>query len=111
MNFTKKIAILVLVSSSVLSTQAFAQTQSSETKNALERIVSTFVSNAVATASNEIDIQLEKITLTASNVISVEPTSNITTKVLITDVTEATSELIEQDNNSDKANQSEESND
>ena len=86
MKLSKTLVALAFASTTLLSTQAMAETQSNNSESAIQRIVSVLVSNAVQTASEEIDIQLEKITLTATHLIDVEPTQNIATKVTITDL-------------------------
>lgn len=83
MNTTKKLAALLLLTTATLSTHVSAQ------ETGLEKIVANLVSNAVGTVSTEIDQQVQKITLTASNLVSVNGTSDLVGKVTITDLTAA----------------------
>lgn len=80
MNINQKLAALLLISAGTLSTQVTAQ------ESGLEQIVANLVGNAVNTVSLEIDQQVQKITLTASNLVSFDGTNESTGQVTITDI-------------------------
>ena len=80
MNINKKLAALMLISASALTTQANAA------QSGLEQVVSHIVGNAVNNVSMEIDQQVQKITLTASNMMSISSTNDTVGKVTITDI-------------------------
>lgn len=99
MKLSQKLAAVVFVSACALSTSVTAH------ESALEQIVSNIVNTAVTNANNEIEIQLEKTLLTASNSISVNNESVPANRIKITDLvaTKNTQETEQQDNQTDKA--------
>jgi hypothetical protein len=84
MKLSQKLATVVFVSACALSTNASAQDNAQKT--ALEQIVTHLVQAAVNSASNEIEVQLSKTLLTASNSISVDSDPVPANKIMITDL-------------------------
>lgn len=80
MKLNQTIAALFLVSACAISTQANAQ------ESALEQIVTSYVKSALNEVSNDIDIQIEKSLLTASNMVSFDPEPVPANKVRIVDI-------------------------
>ncbi|MFW8592459.1 hypothetical protein ACOI22_16775 [Glaciecola sp. 2405UD65-10] len=80
MKLNQTIAALFLVSACAISTQANAQ------ESALEQIVTSYVKSALNEVSNDIDIQIEKSLLTASNMVSFDPEPVPANKVNIVDL-------------------------
>ncbi|MFT4655361.1 MAG: hypothetical protein ACJA0G_000183 [Kangiellaceae bacterium] len=80
MNINQKLAALLLITAGTLSTQVTAQ------ESGLEKIVANLVSNAVNNVSVEIDQQVQKVTLTASNLVSFDASNQSVGKVTITDL-------------------------
>jgi len=80
MNINKKFAALLVISAATLSIQANAA------QSGIEKVVGNLVGNAVNNVSMEINQQVQKITLTASNMISISPTSDVIGTVTITDI-------------------------
>lgn len=94
MNINQKLAALLLVSAGLLSTQAAAH------ESGLEKIVANLVSNAVNSVTVEIDQQVQKITLNASNLGSFDASTESVGKVTITDLASAETKTSEK--NSEK---------
>lgn len=80
MKTNQKLAILFLVAAGTLSTQVNAQ------ESAVEKIVSNLVTSAISTVSIEIDQQVQKITLSASNIVSYKDSKAPAGHVTITDI-------------------------
>ncbi|MFT6270351.1 MAG: hypothetical protein ACJAVV_003185 [Alphaproteobacteria bacterium] len=80
MNINQKLAALLLISAGTLSTQVTAH------ESGVERIVANLVSNAMNNVSVEIDQQVQKITLTASNLVSIDGSNQSVGEVTITDL-------------------------
>ena len=101
MTFSQNIAATVLISACALSTNVNAE------ETALEQIVSNLVANALHTANNQIEIQIEKTLLTASNSISVENESVPANRITITDLASIDNEI----KNENKDNQTQKTDD
>lgn len=86
MKTNQKLAALILVVAGTLSTQVNAQ------ESAVEKIVSNLVSNAINTVSIEIDQQVQKVTLSASNLVSYDGSEASSGKVSIVDLALTNSE-------------------
>jgi len=103
MKINQKLAALFLVTTGALSTQVNAQ------DNAIEQIVNNLVSSAMHGVSMEIDNQVEKITLSASNIISYDGSEKNVGEVSITDLAAAdTSDMqntAEKDSKTDNQNE------
>ena len=107
MKINQKLAALFFVTAGALSTNVNAQ------DNAVENIVSNFVSNAMDSVSVEIDQQVEKITLSASNLMSYDGSQTPVGKVSITDLAAAEASEAQDTNkkDSEKDNQNENTDD
>lgn len=86
MKTNQKLAALFLIAAGTLSTQVNAQ------ESAVEKIVSNLVSNAMNTVSIEIDQQVQKVTLSASNLVSNDGSEASSGKVSIVDLAVTNSE-------------------
>jgi hypothetical protein len=86
MKTIQKLAALILVAAGTMSTQVNAQ------ESAVEKIVSNLVSNAISTVSIEIDQQVQKVTLSASNIVSYDGSQTSSGKVSIVDLAQTNSE-------------------
>lgn len=84
MKFNHKMAAVLILTVGTFSVQA--QSQENTHKNAIEQIVANLVSNAVNNVSVEIDHQVQKITLTASNLMAFEQSNAPAGTVTITDL-------------------------
>lgn len=80
MKINQKLAALILVTAGALSIQVNAH------ENAIEQVVNNLVSNAMSKVSVEIDQQVEKITISASNLVSYDSSEVPAGKVSITDM-------------------------
>jgi hypothetical protein len=107
MKINQKLAALFLVTAGALSTQVNAH------ENAVEHIVSNLVSTAMNSVTVEIDQQVEKITLSASNLMSYDGSQAPVGQVSITDlaVTEASEAQDTKNKDSEKDNQNENTDD
>lgn len=101
MKFNQTLAALLLVSAGALSTQVSAH------ESAVEKIVGNIVSNAMSKVSVELDQQVEKITLSASNLMSYDgseaPTGNVAITDLASNDSDADTTSINAENDSRKA--------
>jgi hypothetical protein len=99
MNINQKLATLFLLSALALSTTVNAH------ESGLKAIVANVVDSAMDSASIEIDQQVQKVTLSASNLISFTASGTSQGKVTITDlasVNTAQSEMTKKDRMSEK---------
>lgn len=80
MKTNQKLAALFLVVAGTLSTQVNAQ------ESAVEQIVSNLVTSAISSVSAELDQQVQKVTLSASNLVSYDGSEVPAGKVSITDL-------------------------
>ena len=80
MKTNQKLATLFLVVAGTLSIQVNAQ------ESAVEKIVSKLVTTTINTVSIEIDQQVQKVTLSASNLVSYDGSEASTGKVSIVDL-------------------------
>lgn len=107
MKLHQKLAALLLISAGTLSTQVNAHESSD-----VEHIVSNLVDSAMNSVSLEIDNQVQKITLTASNLMSFDGKNEKVGSVTITDLAKTKSQDNSKlDNGSDKENEKENTDD
>jgi hypothetical protein len=99
MKINQKLAALLLITAGTLSTQVNAQESSD-----VEKIVTNIVGTAMNTVSFEIDQQIEKITLTATHLMSFDGENEKMGKVTITDLSETKNEAKIVNKTSEKEN-------
>jgi hypothetical protein len=96
MKINTTLAALLLITAGTVSSQAMAQEN-----NGVKEIVANIVNNAIHNVSQEIDHQVQKLTLTASNTLSIQSPGETLGKVSISDIASTPATKA---NSSDKSN-------